>query len=155
MMRKLKVGIMMIAAVLVAISGCGKEQSYEPEEINPDIDACNICNMSIAHTDFATQLILEDGTVHKFDDIGCMMEYINGAGKEEKIMKKYVRDVETAEWIELEKAGFAYHEDFWTPMAYGVLSFESEEKAKQYIEKEGKGKLLSYQEITEFEWEGH
>ncbi|WP_083270574.1 nitrous oxide reductase accessory protein NosL [Bacillus marinisedimentorum] len=154
-MRILKVGIVMIAAVLFILAGCGKEQSYEPEKINPDIDACIVCNMSVAHTDYATQLILEDGTVHKFDDIGCMMEYINGEGKEEEIKKKYVRDVETAEWVELEEAGFAYDEDFWTPMAYGVLSFESEEKAKQYIEHEGKGRLLSYQEITDFDWEGH
>lgn len=141
--------------LLSVMAGCGSEQSYEPEEINPDIDACLVCNMSVAHVDYATQVILKDGTVHKFDDIGCMVEYLNGEGKDEVVEKKYVRDVETSEWIELEEAAFAYHEEFWTPMAYGVLSFSSKEKAESYIASEGHGELMSLDDVMNHDWDGH
>lgn len=141
--------------VLILLAGCGKDQSFEPQEINPDIDACVVCNMSVAHTEYATQLILQDGTVHKFDDIGCMMDYIDNDGKSQEIAKKYVRDTETGEWIELEKAVFAYHPDYWTPMAFGVLSFKNEQAAESFIASQGTGELMTYEQLLDFDWEGH
>ncbi|GMB08275.1 nitrous oxide reductase accessory protein NosL [Thermolongibacillus altinsuensis] len=137
--------------ILLMLTACQREQAYEPEEINPDIDVCMICNMSITAENYATEAILKDGTVHKFDDIGCMFEFMKQEDKE-NIAKLYVRDIETSEWIELEKAFFAYDRDYWTPMNYGVVSFASEENAKKYIEKEGKGQLWTYDQLLQHKW---
>ncbi|WP_017756266.1 nitrous oxide reductase accessory protein NosL [Calidifontibacillus oryziterrae] len=152
MMKKL--GLLLIVGLFV-LSGCGQEVSIEPREVNPEIDACEVCNMSVAHVDFATQLIESDGTVHMYDDIGCMVEYVNGEGQNKEIAGQYVRDFESLEWVPIEQAYHAYHPEFWTPMAYGVVSFSSKERAEDYIKQEGKGEVIDYSGLAKLDWTMH
>ncbi|MGN1401977.1 MAG: nitrous oxide reductase accessory protein NosL [Bacillus sp. (in: firmicutes)] len=148
-MKKMLISI----CILIGLTGCGNESSFEPEEIDPEVDVCEICNMSITEGYYATQLIASDGKVFKFDDLGCMAEYVDEHGlTEDDIAREYVRDIDNGEWIEAKDAAYAYHEDFWTPMAYGVVSFEDEEKARSYIEEQGKGEILSYADLADHEW---
>ncbi|CUA80249.1 nitrous oxide reductase accessory protein NosL [Anoxybacillus suryakundensis] len=133
------------------LTACGGTKTYEPEEINPDIDVCVICNMSITAEPYATEIVLKDGTVHKFDDIGCMIEWMNEQNGED-IAKKYVRDVTNGKWIELEQAVYVYNPNYWTPMNYGVVSFANEKNAKEYMEQEGKGELWTYEQLKKHRW---
>lgn len=145
-----KLGILLL---LGAVSGC-QSSSMEPEEINPEIDVCEVCNMGIAHEHFAAEIVVKDGDVLKFDDIGCMEEFLQAESSknEEAPAKKYVRDMETGEWVELEKAYHAYHPDFWTPMANGVVSFKNKDRAEKYVKDEGMGEVLDYQALKKHEW---
>ena len=139
---------------IFVLSGCGQDHSYEPVDINAEIDVCEICNMSIAAENFAAEVITNQGDIYKFDDISCMMEYLqekSGVPAEE-IAKRYVRDVNTGEWTELENAYHAYHIDFWTPMANGVVTFKSKDDAERYINDEGKGELYDYTSLVEHQW---
>lgn len=146
--------LIVIGLLLLILSACGKNQSYKPEKINPEIDVCEVCNMSIAAELFATQMLMKDGDIYKFDDIGCMIEMIETDGSIEKnhIAKKYVRDVETGEWVELEDAYYVYHEDIWTPMAYGVVSFATKGRAEAFIDEQTIGELLNYEQLKEHRW---
>lgn len=143
-----KIASLFLVCFLVACSGA---KTYEPEEINPDIDVCVVCNMSIVAEQYATEAILKDGTVHKFDDIGCMVEWMNKQNNDD-IAKLYVRDVTNGEWIELEKAVYAYDPNYWTPMNYGVVSFANEQHAKAYMEQEGEGQLWTYEQLKQHRW---
>lgn len=151
-MRQSRLHLLLFAALLLLVSACGSKNSYEPRAVNPEIDACEVCNMSVAHEDFATQLIETDGTIHMYDDIGCMVKYLNGEGKEKEIGATYVRDFETLEWVPYEQAYHAYHPEFWTPMAYGVVSFATKAEAEAYVEKEGKGEVLDYNGLEKVDW---
>ncbi|GLY11186.1 nitrous oxide reductase accessory protein NosL [Pseudobacillus badius] len=142
--------IFLVFSVL-ALAGCGKEHVYEPVEINPDIDACDICNMSIAATQYATEVVLTDGTVETFDDIGCMIEYLNQE-EEKNIGEAYVRDVQTGDWVKLNEALFLYNKSYWTPMSYGVVSFADEKSAQQFMAEEGKGKRMNLEDIRKHDW---
>lgn len=153
--RRKTMGLFLLGAFLLVVGACSNNASYEPREVNPEIDACEVCNMSVAHLDFATQVIEEDGTVHMFDDIGCMVEYLNGEGKNKEIAATYVRDYETMDWVSFEEAYHAYHPEFWTPMAYGVVSFATKEQAESYIAKEGKGEVLDYNGLEKVDWVMH
>lgn len=136
---------------IVWVSGCSQSQTYEPVKIEPEIDVCEICNMSIAHENYATEVILTENEVYKFDDLGCMLEFLEeGFILKEEIAKKFVRDVNTGEWLELESAFFRYHQDFWTPMANGVVSFQKKEDAERY--EEGVGEIYNYEELLEHPW---
>lgn len=141
-----------ILCFVIFLFGCSQEISYEPREINPDIDVCEVCNMSIVHTDYATQLIEKDGTIHIYDDIGCMFEYLSKEGQEKEIEVMYVRDTATSDWLNIEEAYFVYDPDYWTPMMYGVISFKTIENAESFIEKEGKGKLVTYEDLNDLDW---
>lgn len=146
--------IIFMVTLFFIFGGCASNQTYEPEEINPEVDVCDVCNMSVAHQMYATQLIFKDGDIQKFDDIGCMIEMIEKDDNMsmDEIAKMYVRDVETGDWVELEDAFYVYHPEIWTPMAYGVISFATEERAQTYIDEEGYGELLNYDELREHQW---
>lgn len=148
----MKKHIMFIFLSIGILSGCGKEASYEPVEINPDIDVCEVCNMSITEPQFATETIMKDGNVHTFDDIGCMVEFLEDTSKDE-IGESFIRDTETGEWAVLNQSSFVYDKESWTPMSFGVLSFSSKEKAENYIKKHPSGQLLSYDDLWKHSWE--
>lgn len=146
--------LLSLLIVIFVLSGCGQDQSFEPVNVNPEIDVCEICNMSIAAENFAAEAITTQGDVYKFDDISCMVEFLQGkiGVAVEDLAKRYVRDVNTGEWIELEQAYHAYHDDFWTPMANGVVTFKSKEDAEHYIKEEGKGVLYDYNSLAGHQW---
>ncbi len=145
---------MILCITLFLLSGCGKESSYEPVEIDPEVDVCEICNMSLTEEDYAAELLTKDGDVFLFDDLGCMMQFVleEKRADEDRIAKQYVKDAELGGWIELETASFAYDPEFWTPMAYGVLAFETEEGAEAHIEQAGRGELLTYSQLKGHDW---
>lgn len=145
----------LLMGICFLLIGCGKEQTYEPVEIDPEIDVCEVCNMGIAHEHYATEIIGKDGEVYKFDDLVCLFEFMDKDKivKEEDIAKKYVRDHHTGEWMDMEMAYFVYHPDIWTPMASGVISFKTKEEANSYIEKEGHGELYDYEKLLNHSWE--
>lgn len=111
--------------------------------------------MSIVEEAFATQLITKDGTAYKFDDIGCMMTFLQGEkGKSLEITNLYVRDFESKEWIDPQGAYHVYHSDIVTPMAYGVVSFASKEKAQSYLQQlGGSGELYDYEKLKQHKWD--
>ncbi|WP_042352596.1 nitrous oxide reductase accessory protein NosL [Bacillus massiliigorillae] len=140
--------------VVFLLAACGKEQSFEPAKINPEVDVCEICNMSIAEENFATQLFSKDGDVYKFDDIGCMYEFIYKDKRiaEKDIAKQYVRDMESGKWLEAKEAHYAYNKGFWTPMAYGVVVFEKQADAEKYLKEQGKGELYDFKQLSQHKW---
>ncbi|WP_243734994.1 nitrous oxide reductase accessory protein NosL [Paenibacillus turpanensis] len=137
--------------VLLMLSAC-EAKKYEAQAINEAVDKCSICNMSVKDDPYATQLITLDGQSLKFDDIGCMNKWKKQNGTE-TVGAEFVRDHNSGNWIRYEDAFYAYDPMFKTPMAYGVVAFKSEASAKQFIEKQGKGKLLSAADLASHTWE--
>lgn len=149
-----KISSLLVMVLVLALVACGKEQSFEPAKINPEVDVCDICNMSIAEENYATQIISKEGDVYKFDDIGCMYEFINKDQKitKEEIAKQYVRDMNSGKWLEAKDAHYAYEKEFWTPMAYGVVVFKKQEDAEKYAQEQGKGELYDFEQLSQHKW---
>ncbi|MBE1555908.1 nitrous oxide reductase accessory protein NosL [Sporosarcina limicola] len=138
----------LVAILAVSIlSGCGKNAAFEPVDINTDIDVCDVCNMSITAVNYATEVIMKDGSVEKFDDIGCMVDFMGGATKETGAL--FVRDANTGEWIEAQKASYLLNDDYWTPMMYGVISFKDDASAELFSTDNGEGSKLTFDEVVE------
>lgn len=130
------------------LTGCSA--NYEPRAIQPEVDVCDVCNMSIVHEHYATEVILENGDDLIFDDIGCMYEYMTETT--DKIEISYVKDIESDDWVKSEEAFYVYDASAWTPMAYGVLSFKEEKDALAYIEKEGSGSQYTVNDLENHKW---
>jgi len=152
MKRQLQMSVMIIiiAAVLAA---CGGEK-YEPQPINEDTDKCAICNMAIKDDQYATQIVTKDGQSLKFDDLGDMYMWMERNGTD-TIGAAFVRDYHSLQWIRYEEAYYVYDPSFHTPMAYGVLSFETEEDAKTFIEDLGTGTLMTAEDLEHHTWESN
>ena len=149
---KLKWLLSTVIAVLF-LTGCG-DKEYNPKEISAETDVCEVCNMTIAHMDYAGQIVFKNNDHLVFDDLGCLMEYIidNGEGD---IGAAYIKDESTNEWINVKDAVYIYDANYWTPMNYGVLAFAKQENADAYMDENGQGKQLTYKELFTFEWGIH
>ncbi|MGG3280949.1 nitrous oxide reductase accessory protein NosL [Paenibacillus solani] len=150
MKKGFRLTVIMIA-LLLFLSACG-EDKYEPQAINEDTDICVICKMAIKDDQYATQIITKDGQSLKFDDIGCLNTWKNENGTD-TIGAAFVRDYNTKQWLRYEKAYYAYDSSYKTPMAYGIVSFEQEADASAFIKEQGKGKLMTAEELSNHSWE--
>lgn len=128
------------------------ELKYQPENINPNTDVCDICAMAVADDEHATQIILKKERSLKFDDLGCLYTWIEENGDDE-IGAKFVRDFNTEEWILLEEATYVFDKDIETPMAYGIISFKDRSSAESFIEENDLGELLFATDLKDHKWE--
>lgn len=149
----MKKWMLMIVSCLIILIGCS-EKTYEPRDIVSETDVCQICNMSIVHNEYAGQIILKNGDIKMFDDIGCLMEYIDANGEDE-LGAAFIKDAINDEWINTFEATYVYNKEYWTPMNYGVLAFDTNEAANLWMDKEGKGKQLTYTDLKLFNWGVH
>jgi copper chaperone NosL len=142
-MKKIITGIIIfsIAGLLAACGGT----AYDPVDIS-ETDQCYTCHMGIEDEQAATQSILTDGTPRFFDDVGCMLMYLQDTDDEVEV--SYVMDHNAGEWIDLSDAYFVHDENIQTPMSYGFIAFSSEQEAEEFIADNGNGELLTGEEIT-------
>ncbi|WP_157277677.1 nitrous oxide reductase accessory protein NosL [Paenibacillus taiwanensis] len=150
-MKKIPQLLAIMFALMVLLTACGGNK-YEPLAINEQTDVCAICKMAVKDDQFATQIVTKDGQSLKFDDLGCLNKWKQENGTD-TIGAAFVRDHNSKQWIPYEKAYYAYDATYKTPMAYGVVSFEKEADTKAFIETQGKGKLMTADDLAHHSWE--
>ncbi|MCG5026931.1 nitrous oxide reductase accessory protein NosL [Anoxybacillus flavithermus] len=148
-MKAKGIWLAIFALMVVVITGCS--QKVEPVAIDEKNDKCAFCHMAVGNNQFATELVLKNGKVLKFDDIGCMYRWMK-EHENETVEAMFVRDYETNDWMEAGKATYVYDQTIRTPMAYNVISFKDEDKAKKFVEQHG-GTVLTYSELDRHTWE--
>lgn len=112
------------------------DDSRKDEPVEPDENTlCAVCNMKVYPHDhemgvFTGQGITKSGETVFFDDVGCILNYERATGEELKI--QWVRDYETLEWTETNKA-IPVKTNLKSPMKWGYVFFDSREKAERFI----------------------
>jgi len=146
-----KILSVVLLTFMLFTAACGKDD-YPPVAINEEIDRCEVCNMAIKDDAYATQIITKEGRSLKFDDLGCLVEWRNEHSAD-SIAATYVRDHNNLEWIKYDKAYYVYDASIQTPMAYGVISFETEAAANSYMNEHGVGMLMDAEALAAHSWE--
>jgi copper chaperone NosL len=100
----------------------------EPVALAPE-DMCSYCRMAISEKRYAAELLDSDGRAFKFDDIGCMSNFVNK--REVKAMVYFVMDFDERTWIRAEDAFYVRSAEITTPMNGGIVAFQTEAKARQ------------------------
>jgi copper chaperone NosL len=83
--------------------------------------------MAISDARFASEIIESDGTVHKFDDLGCLLKF-REKGTGMRAAAIFLKDYETLEWIPYEKSTIV-ETGISTPMASGRVAFAASDRA--------------------------
>jgi copper chaperone NosL len=139
------------AVLAIVLGGCGaKEPPLAPPEIVYGEDVCDQCGMIISEERFAAATLVEaDGTVEprRFDDIGELMDYA-GAHPELTVVRWYVHDYDTLEWLEGPAATYVRAADLRTPMGYGLAAFGDPARAAQFSA-ERSGEILSMGQLLD------
>jgi copper chaperone NosL len=139
--------------LMIGLSGCGINDNA-PRPLNPEVDTCAVCHMSIVDEEYAAQTVFANGDYEVFDDLGCMVQYAVQQ-QTANVGANYVKDAKTDEWLDANKATYVYHPDFWTPMSYGVLAFATSQQAEAYIESKGKGTMMKQEDLQQHKWGVH
>lgn len=141
--------ILGLILLLLFILSCGDTHEDGPSAIYYGEDICARCKMIISEKEFASQYRLSDGKTVKFDDIGCMIHFMDEE-KNEHIKSIYVMDYDSGQWVDAESGYYIWTENVNTPMGYGILTFSDKNMAQEAASSEnGKflGKLISASEL--------
>lgn len=145
MLRRL---LFMLVLGCLAWAGCsGKQGEVGPRPIDPAVDICPSCKMSIVDMHYAAQLIDGRGQTVSFDDVGCMALYVKklGSGGEQGLKALYVKDFNTLEWVPAGEASYVQGR-VDTPMSSGIVAFAGKEEAQELAGRIA-GKLLIWEEV--------
>jgi copper chaperone NosL len=104
------------------LTGCAAPK-FEPVEIEAE-DMCAFCKMAISEKQYAAEFLNRDGDVFKFDDIGCMANYIEEKKARDTVAVFYAVDFDSKMWLKAEEADFIISPNFHTPMGGGIVAFK-------------------------------
>ena len=112
--------------LLGGTAGCGGSPGG-PEPIRPAEDVCAECRMQIIQPRFAAQVVDPGGFPVKFDDIGCLVEWLK-KDRSRSAKGAWVTECRSGAWIEARSAVYAATGE-QTPMGSGILAFSAREDA--------------------------
>lgn len=132
-----------IFALLLFLASC----SADPRPIAYGQDGCHHCKMTLMDPKFGAELVTEKGKVFVFDDVNCMLMYMDSAEDE---TYKHILVTDYLNPGVLLDANFAFYlksDQFQTPMASQIVAFPDYDKLKEFKEKNG-GVYLAWGELT-------
>lgn len=141
---KLRQALLMACGVtmLVVLASC-ENKTIGPVAIEGS-DMCSFCRMSISETRYAAELIDNDGQAFKFDDIGCLANFVKQKGI---TGATFVMDFDRHEWLRAENAVYVRSAELKTPMNGGIVAFKDESGANAAVAKY-RGSMLRFAEVT-------
>ena len=109
------------------------ERGVAPPELHLGLQVCAECAMAVSDARVAAAMIVDDGSGERremlFDDLGCLLAY-EGKHAETTILARYVRDYGGERWLDFERASYLRSAVIPTPMRYGIVAFDSWERAE-------------------------
>lgn len=78
-------------------------------------------------------MIMDDESVLKFDDIGCMLRFRKTPANRSDAVATFVMDHDSQQWIKVENAYFIQSPTLKTPMGSGIAAFEDRSKAEKLM----------------------
>ncbi len=114
-----------LSVFLIALISCGQQE--------PQIDfgkaECAHCRMNVVDRQFAAVLITEKGRQYAFDDISCMVEYLeNGTVAADQVAGLHVCDhAAPGRFIDATTAFYLHGAQFRSPMRGDMAAFATKE----------------------------
>jgi copper chaperone NosL len=133
-----------LLGLLLFWTACGSP-SYAPVALSAE-DMCAFCKMALSEKQYAAEFIIKDGEAFKFDDLGCLVNYIASKKNQAEIAAFYVMDYETQQWVKAETAFFVKSDRFHTPMSGGIIAYQDRAKAEAAAAAK-QGKLMNWAEV--------
>lgn len=116
-----------LLGLLSLFAACAAPE-IKPVELHAE-DMCAHCKMAISEKQYASEFVTADGDARKFDDLGCMLDYL----KEKKPQGAtfFVNDYNTKQWLKADDAYFVRSSEINSPMSGGIIAFKNQPDAQQ------------------------
>lgn len=135
-----------VLVLLMVMMSC----SNKPQPITYEHDECIECKMTIVDKAYGAEIISTKGKVYKFDDIVCMIDFMNAANiKAGDVEKMLVINFEKEnDFIDVNQASFYVSDDLHSPMNGNAAAFVNAQQAILF--QTGKqGIIMEWKELKE------
>jgi copper chaperone NosL len=138
-------------AVLVIFILLSVSCTSGPEPIIIGKDICSSCKMIFSDIRFGGEIVTKKGKVYKFDDVNCMLNFLdNEINKKENPKDLLVLDYTgNNKLIGVYKSYFLVDKNIRSPMNSGIAAFESKEQANSLLTNFS-GSLFQWNELIDF-----
>jgi len=124
---------LVLFCLIIFSSSCEKsndifEHNHDKKPLEFQLGAvkCPQCRMPIASLTNSVQIITSDGKTYFFDDVGCMVLWIEDNKQILKELTIWVYAHDTKQWVDAKKAYYSLTDR--TPMRYGFGAYQNEQK---------------------------
>jgi copper chaperone NosL len=123
--------------------------SVNPEAIQYGKENCSFCKMTIMDAKFGTELVTQKGKIFKFDDVSCMVKYINTSEQTSTDFSHIVVNSydKPANLVDVNKLFFVVTPKFQSPMMGNTAAFTDENKANDILGKDTEAKKYLWNEL--------
>jgi copper chaperone NosL len=134
--------------VLLFLVAC----STEPQPLQFGKDACHHCKMTLVDTKFGAEVVTTKGKVFKFDDVNCMVNFLNsGQLQDRDVAHSLVIDFSSPEkLIDTRYAFFLKSENIKSPMGSYIAAFETEQNFYSFKKEMGGIYLVWGELVTQY-----
>jgi copper chaperone NosL len=127
--RRGKVKTVATALALLMLVACAPS-GPKPVALNKDL--CAYCKMTITDANFATQLVTEKGRNYVFDDIVCMLGFVDD-NADTKVSHFYIADFSRpSDFIDIEQAQLLHSDSLRSPMGGNIAGFAVNDSLELY-----------------------
>ena len=127
--------------VLTTIHSCSSTAG--PQPIKYGTDQCVYCKMTISDPRFGTQLVTKKGRAYNFDDVQCMIAYVeDGDVNRDDIAAFYLPDFKTNELKPAEEMFYLKSEALKSPMRGDIAAFIHKSDMEETLKEVGGTPLL-------------
>ena len=136
------------AAILMICGLTGCRAGAEPMRYGQD--ECASCKMIVSDPRFGAQLVTRKGKVLKFDDVGCMSDFIRQGGvARAEVLHQFVSDFTRPNaFIPVEQAFFLKNDELRSPMRSDCAAFASEAELLKTKGELGAGEMARWTSIA-------
>lgn len=129
MAQKAKVIHRMLLLAVWLVPRCGPDQ-VKPVDVFPE-DICALCRMAVSDERFACEVVKVDGEALKFDDLGCMEQYLRAKPADVTVAAVFYKDYGSGAWVPA-GAATVVQTGIRTPMGSGKVAFADPGAAEQF-----------------------
>jgi copper chaperone NosL len=115
-----------------------------PEPIVYGRDTCASCRMHMSQPGFAGEMRDPDGTLTKYDDVGCLIRAILATHRE--VPEAWVEDHAGGSFVPLLSAKLVRGDAASTPMGSGLVAFADDRAARIYAEAHGT-RVMAFEDL--------
>ena len=120
-----------------------------PQPLVVGKDECYYCKMPVADTKFGAEIITEKGKFYKFDDVGCMINFLKtNLNEKEKAKNILTVSYTNQKLLNVNECVFLKSANLRSPMNSGIAAFESVNEAQSFL-KELSGNILTWNQLQQ------
>jgi len=136
--------LVLFVLIFTFFTGC----SAKKKPIRYGTDACDHCKMIIMDPKFGAEIITMKGKIFLFDDINCMITFINkSVSPQNEVAEAFVIDYNNQrELIDARSAFYVKSDLIKSPMASGIAAFSTRDERYNQQQK-WQGQELTWDEV--------